>query len=951
MSSQSAAAGISWEVVLPDTVSVLLPVDGGLRVDKNSPLLSETFEYPRNWQCACALIETERGGWLIYTEDAVQLNRWIVLQVERRPGQILLRFETRNGAPFDDKRTVESAEWRIQAWRGDWTAGASIYRNHIQRRFGLKDAARKAPEWAAQIRFVVILETDSLLLEPLANVCDPRQTLLYTPDWRSSPYDINYPEYTPTDRFLQFVRNAHRLGFRVMAHVNPYALDARHPLMPRFAPYQMRMEFHQQDHWYDTPQTNPPVRFAFINPASSAWRQEFVKRMQQLASATGIDALHLDTSLCMYNDRNGPIEGKTSMQGAVQLHRELQEALPQVALSGEGQNEVLAAWQHFAQYHAWGYNGQDQTFTNDKLLMAHPISTFLLSPYFKCYGHLGAPNAADYPQGWLAWTRAALPSGQIPTLKWPSINQLTNPPPTMAAQLRWAQVRQHLQLDAELRIDWPRNVLMRWNGANGAQAEARLLNDGVEFRTRTNESAAWQTQLRWVEGVYRWTGEGSLSGWHAWNGRTAVGLNPNTRTLWSPQEWPDIPHISDVTDGLTRASLAIADQVALLKVSLIEEDGLPSGATALWKRPARLGVTLRGSGETVADQMTLEHSTGAMAERRGDGYYMHPPWKELHADRTASLPRPGVGAVWVEWPLPAEADQTLVKATAQMQEGAAESDGVVFVVEARDRSGAVLRQAEAAASPGVDASLTLTLDGLPHAETLRVTVWPGPAGNASFDWAFLKRPHLHPIRPVTTAITASVSRMPDQLAPLVSSGTVTSAGPGNWRAAGEAPLFVVFGPPHTRAIAPSANLLAVAPLVISVNQAGQPQAIAEHMQPRVAEATINSVVKLARNAHPPENGILIHGWLVEAKGRALRIRARAGLGNNPQSDGVTFRIAVNGRPVAQHTVKPGDGWTLLEADLPPFDRFWLSLETEPGMTSNFDWASWADIHLETRPVP
>ena len=44
----------------------------------------------------------------------------------------------------------------------------------------------------------------------------------------------------------------------------------------------------------------------------------------------------------------------TMAEGNIALHRQLREALPGVALSGEGLNEVTYRHEAFAQRHAWG---------------------------------------------------------------------------------------------------------------------------------------------------------------------------------------------------------------------------------------------------------------------------------------------------------------------------------------------------------------------------------------------------------------------------------------------------------------------------------------------------------------------------------------------------------------------------------------------------------------------
>ena len=76
------------------------------------------------------------------------------------------------------------------------------------------------------------------------------------------------------------------------------------------------------------------------------------------------------------------IEGRTYAQGSVQFHQDIISAFPNLALAGEGENDVLYRFHSFAQ--AWYYQMPAP---------GHPIATFLFSPQVMYYGHLGQPKA------------------------------------------------------------------------------------------------------------------------------------------------------------------------------------------------------------------------------------------------------------------------------------------------------------------------------------------------------------------------------------------------------------------------------------------------------------------------------------------------------------------------------------------------------------------------------
>ena len=135
--------------------------------------------------------------------------------------------------------------------------------------------------------------------------------------------------------------------------------------------------------------------------------------------------MHLDQTLCIYNDKNGIIDGLNFIEGSLALHRELREALPEVALSGEGLNEITCQYEHFAQRHIWGMDHVHRTWDDRQVAMSHAISSAVLAPYTQIYGYLGMANPNETAI-FSVWRRAYEPFGVLPTYNWP--DQVTNGP-------------------------------------------------------------------------------------------------------------------------------------------------------------------------------------------------------------------------------------------------------------------------------------------------------------------------------------------------------------------------------------------------------------------------------------------------------------------------------------------------------------------------------------------
>ena len=108
----------------------------------------------------------------------------------------------------------------------------------------------------------------------------------------------------------------------------------------------------------------------------------------------------LDTTFYIVNDANGLIDGLTSAQGNVLLHKELAEAMPGVVFSGEHLHEVTFFRESFARRHI----------TEGPF---HPISAFLFGPYTLSHGGIGVP--ATHDPAYRLYLDTAESQGYLPT--------------------------------------------------------------------------------------------------------------------------------------------------------------------------------------------------------------------------------------------------------------------------------------------------------------------------------------------------------------------------------------------------------------------------------------------------------------------------------------------------------------------------------------------------------
>ena len=241
-----------------------------------------------------------------------------------------ISFQTDNFAPFGDKNETTSVEWRLNAYRGDWQVPTLYYRDWMETVFQPK----QPPAWVKDIQLVLnYTDLKKEIFPLLASHIDPSTTLLYLQSWRNAGWDTNYPDYTPRPEFGAFVEAAHAYGFRVMLHANLLGCSPNHPLYPEVEKHQVRYPTRGDKlGWEGATNQNS---FAYINPASKAFREYLVAQLKKVTETYRIDAWHLDINHLIVNDANGLIDGLTAAEGNVLLHQELAAAMPGVVLGGE----------------------------------------------------------------------------------------------------------------------------------------------------------------------------------------------------------------------------------------------------------------------------------------------------------------------------------------------------------------------------------------------------------------------------------------------------------------------------------------------------------------------------------------------------------------------------------------------------------------------------------------
>lgn len=931
--------GVGWSVGrIPLDCSVIVPGHSGLRLSRDMLERRMQFDYPKGWEAQLVIVEGPGYGFYVWADDTA--GRYKRLVVERHKDGWELWFITQNDAPFDELTSCRSVPWHVNTYVGDWRVPARRYRDWAVRHFKPVPIDRQKPEWVRDTRVMVITGLDPKQLPVLAERLDPKQTVLYIPSWRAAGYDRDYPTYDePVEGLRPFMEQAHLLGFRVMLHVNYFGVDPKNPLYAQFEPYQVRNCFGKHDRkWWLWTRAEPEIRFAYINPALKAWRDVFTERMVNLCREYDVDALHLDQTLCIDNDHNGRIEGLSMLEGNLALHRQLREALPDVALSGEGLNEVTYRYEAFAQRHVYGLNHSDGTWDRRRLAMAHPISSYLFRPYTIINGYLGCTSPSQ-GQLYAAWNEAYEHWGVIPTLK-PSGVDMADPKGFARQFFDEAAFWQDRRLEIDIDRDWPATVAFPFKTGDGEDVCRRI--DG---RLTCGDATISQT----ITGVSSLESVGTVPGWRAYDDSRVLGLDPEQ---WYPvfavPRPSDVFHVSELPDGMiARTVLALND------LGMIRTESCRTVVADLVKLlDGAVGGSRPFQGEGYEVPAPFASDDGAVFQiDPGNCLFAHPPWKApLLNPKTGEQSASGTGITYVRYSLELPDGHPWFLTDVAMRTssvGQPNSDGATFRV--RVRSEDVERSAEVHQATDRPARLSLDLTDLAgKAVELELSVDPGPKRSPSFDWALWNSPRVE--------LDQSVR------------GTMALAGDTRWKWAmdggGPVALRASKGTVSMKTLFPGTtyllrrepteitmpcDLAAVRRLGCVLDETGREMPAGATSDVHVSQTTVGGVSCRGLFAHPPDGGQRVILIPVVLPMEPSVFRAKVGLRDGSKSTGVLFIMEANGKRIVEKLVLPGE-WHDVEADLTAWRNqpVVLSLITDSAGSHYFDWAHWGEPRLELK---
>ena len=424
---------------LDNSLELVAPLFQGVQIAVADPLINNThWRWPRDWEAGLAIFQEKTGGFWVHCRNAN--FKFVALQVGSDQLPSSIGFDTEEYGPTDNSLGSGGIAWRINVFEGDWKVPAAEYRNWLAETYKFDDNAM--PEWIRNLRLAVSwCPTDIGILERLQKWVKPSEVLLHVPDWRSDPYDENYPHFEVNPQAREFILKAEELGYRVMPHFNAIDMDPSNPAYPFLRDFQYReLESKKIAGWSWVDQNVRPVpesnaarqrnrhnkTMIKVHPALAMWRSILAENMLPAIDELNLEVVFIDVSHHPRNLHNAFVENMTSAEGMIRLEKQIGEIGRGVVVGGEGRNEITIQGHQITQVHL--YKSSGKSIEGLERLKACPLDEFLFGRWCRSFGYsrLGG-NTKDEElrmQMHIDW-------GAIPTITLDSAKELDSPNPAL----------------------------------------------------------------------------------------------------------------------------------------------------------------------------------------------------------------------------------------------------------------------------------------------------------------------------------------------------------------------------------------------------------------------------------------------------------------------------------------------------------------------------------------
>ncbi|HUV13606.1 MAG TPA: DUF6259 domain-containing protein [Acidobacteriota bacterium] len=448
-SSRPGLRACRWNIrgIRPD-LELVAPFFQGVKLPLNDPLIQDSYwTWPMSWEAGLAILQSKSSGFWIHAQD--NRYRYKALRVGGPDGTNSIGLDTEAYGPLDDNLAAGGLTWRINVFQGDWKVPATDYRNWLWEAYGLAQEEQRRKDWLHQIRMALSwCRGDTELLDALAKRVAPETVLIHYSQWRTDPYDENYPTYQASEQAKEFISKGRAMGFRIMPHFNAIDMDPTHPVYPRIRDFQYR-RLEKKDlwgwSWFDrgpmgVPESNA-ARLKYqgnkvmvkVHPGLSAWRSILGDSMQEARQQLDLESAFIDVTLTTGNLHNCLVEGMTSSEGMNRLIHDVGGLGNGLVVGGEGLNETTFQGLSFAQVHL--FRSWQSSIEGLERTGGCALNDFLFGKLCRAFGysHLGGKSESE-----ILRSRIHLEHNAIPTITVRSAEEIVNPNPTIDSILKEA---------------------------------------------------------------------------------------------------------------------------------------------------------------------------------------------------------------------------------------------------------------------------------------------------------------------------------------------------------------------------------------------------------------------------------------------------------------------------------------------------------------------------------
>ena len=448
-SSRPGVLACRWNLVgLRPDLELVAPFFQGVKLKLDDALITNShWDWPFYWEAGLAILQSKKGGFWIHTRD--NRYRYKAIQVGSREEKNQLGFDTQAYGPIDDNLSAGGLIWRVNVFDGNWNVPAEQYRRWLWEAYDLQDEEQKRRDWTRDVKFAISWCPDQgNILDAISKKIDPKHCLIHYPNWRTDPYDENYPTYVPSEQAKAFIKKGLAMGFHMMPHFNSVDMDPSHPAYAYLRDFQYR-GIDRKDlrgwSWYrghglGVPESNASRLnnrdkkvMVKIHAGLSMWRSILGQNILEAARELNLDTVFIDVTLVSHNLHNCFVEATTPTEGMKKIIAHVASLGKGLVVGGEGLNEITMQGLSFAQAHL--FKSWHNSIEGLERTGGCKLNDFLFGRLCRTFGYA---NLSGRDEDQALRMKMHLEHGAIPTVTIRSARDIESPNPSVKQMLDMA---------------------------------------------------------------------------------------------------------------------------------------------------------------------------------------------------------------------------------------------------------------------------------------------------------------------------------------------------------------------------------------------------------------------------------------------------------------------------------------------------------------------------------